>query len=225
MQLSSHSCFFLYFVRFHFAFLLRARTFRILSFNFYQTEYHASLTRNFIPFVTKKKKYGKHHFRITTCNFDSYSRKHFSTLHDPKLPNFSQHLHTRKCVPENSRCTYWNAGNFQEFSRDRVKGSLIKGVCFVVSSYLHALGEGSEEERSGGAVTDEREKVELKIESSLEIRTRWLCAKNDLSRIDETPRQRMVLANEFSSSKSKKSKKFWTMIIFGHTYTRTVATT
>lgn len=56
MQLSSHSCFFLYFVRFHFAFLLRARTFRILSFNFYQTEYHASLTRNFIPFVTKKKK-------------------------------------------------------------------------------------------------------------------------------------------------------------------------
>lgn len=143
MQLSSHSCFFLYFVRFHFAFLLRARTFRILSFNFYQTEYHASLTRNFIPFVTKKKKkYGKHHFRTTTCNFDSYSRKHFSTLHDPKLANFSQHLHTRKCAPENSRCTYWNAGNFQEFSRDRVKGSLIKGVCFVVSSYLHALGEG-----------------------------------------------------------------------------------
>lgn len=69
---------------------------------------------------------------------------------------------------------------------------------------------------------DEREKVELKIESSLEIRTRWLCAKNDLSRIDETPRQRMVLANEFSSSKSK---KFWTMIIFGHTYTRTFAIT
>lgn len=148
MQLSSHSCFFLYFVRFHFAFLLRARTFRILSFNFYQTEYHASLTRNFIPFVTKKKK--------NTA----------SIIFEPRLAT-SIHIHVNIFLrfTIQSCQIFHNSWKFAvhvlergEFSWDCVKGSLIKGVCFVVSSYLHALGErvgGREKRRRGHGRTRE----------------------------------------------------------------------
>lgn len=98
---------------------------------------------------------------------------------------------------------YWN---FQEFSRDRVKGFIDKRRVFrrlLLSPRSRWRGKGGK----SSAVTDEPEKVELKIESSLEIRARWLCAKNDLSR--NTSMDRMVLANEFSPS-----GKFRTMIIF-----------
>lgn len=72
---------------------------------------------------------------------------------------------------------YWN---FQEFSRDRVKGFIDKRRVFrrlLLSPRSRWRGKGGK----SSAVTDEPEKVELKIESSLEIRARWLCAKNDLS--------------------------------------------
>lgn len=152
IHLSSHSRFFLYFIRYHF---LRVWTFRIASchlFNFYQIYWISSLTRPEIS-PLKKKKYVKHHFR-TTFNFDSYSHfifKHFSNASpkppsfDPKLPNFSQHF--CKCARENSRI-----GIFRNSAEIVSKVSLIKGVCFVVSSYLHARGE----EGRGGRVARSR---------------------------------------------------------------------